>query len=341
MFTTQLCRAIGVEHPIFSAGIGAAAGAELAAAVSNAGGCGVLGTASLPGKFVRAQIQRLKMLTTRPFGVNIVLPLLRRGQLEACFDERVPILVLFWGDAAPYVAEAHERGMKVFLQVGSVQEAVAGAQAGVDAVIAQGFEAGGHVKGTTTLAVLVPAVVDAVDPLPVIASGGIADGRGLVAALSLGAQGVSMGTRFLVSTEANASSAYKERVISAKAEDAILVEHFDAGWLNAPHRVLRNASIAQWETAGRPASGQRPADGTVLGIMQSGGTTVDIPSYSAYLPEPDVTADIEQMALYAGQSCSLIDAVQPAAEIVAEIVRGASAAMDRLTTCRARRSTSA
>src|SRR6187397_1472303 len=144
MLKTDLCRALGIEHPVFCAGIGAAAGAELVAAVSNAGGCGVLGTASLPGKFVRTQIQRLQELTAKPFGVNIVLALLRKGQIESCFDERVPILVLFWGDPAPYVADAHRRGMKVFLQVGSVDEAVAAAEAGVDAVIAQGVEAGGH-----------------------------------------------------------------------------------------------------------------------------------------------------------------------------------------------------
>src|SRR5262245_59536238 len=110
VFTTPLCRALGIEHPIFSAGIGAAAGPTLAAAVSNAGGCGVLGTASLPGKFVRAQIQRLKELTVKPVGVNIVLHLLRKGQIEACFDERIPILVLFWGDPTPYLADAHRRG---------------------------------------------------------------------------------------------------------------------------------------------------------------------------------------------------------------------------------------
>jgi nitronate monooxygenase/enoyl-[acyl-carrier protein] reductase II len=334
VLNTPLCRALGIRHPIFSAGIGAAAGPALAAAVSNAGGCGVLGTASLPGKFVRAQIQRLKELTAEPFGVNIVLPLLRKGQIESCFDERVPILVLFWGDPAPYVADAHQRGMKVFLQVGSVDEAVAAAEAGVDGVIAQGVEAGGHVRGTTSLAVLLPAIVDAVGPLPVIASGGIADGRGLVAALSLGAQAVSIGTRFLASTESNASMQYKQRVIAARAEDTVYLEHFDVGWPNAAHRVLRNATVERWDAAGRPPSGQRPGEGTVLGTMQSGGTTVEIPAYSAYLPEPDVTADIEQMALYAGQSCSLIDAVQPAGEIVSDIVRSAAAALERLTAWR-------
>jgi nitronate monooxygenase/enoyl-[acyl-carrier protein] reductase II len=139
-----------------------------------------------------------------------------------------------------------------------------------------------------------------------------------------------MGTRFLASTDVHASVAYKERVVSAKAEDAIHLEQFDVGWSNAPHRVLRNASVARWESAGRPASGQRPGEGVLLGTMQSGGSTIDIPAYSAYLPEPDVTADVEQMALYAGQSCSLIDAVQPAAEIVAQVVRDAADAMERI-----------
>ncbi|MBV9889446.1 MAG: nitronate monooxygenase, partial [Rhizobacter sp.] len=177
MLKTPLCNALGIEHPVFCAGIGAASGPELTMAVSNAGGCGVLGTASLPGKFVRSQIQLVKGLTGKPFGVNLVLPLLRKGQLEACFDERVPVLVLFWGDPAPYLDDAHRRGMKVFLQTGSVGEAAAAAAAGVDAIIAQGVEAGGHVRGTTGLSVLVPTIVDAVKPLPVIASGGIADGR--------------------------------------------------------------------------------------------------------------------------------------------------------------------
>jgi NAD(P)H-dependent flavin oxidoreductase YrpB (nitropropane dioxygenase family) len=331
MLRTPLCRAVGIEHPIFCAGIGAASGAELTAAVSNAGGCGVLGTASLAGKFVHAQIQRLKELTDKPFGVNLVLPLLRKGQIEACFDERVRILVLFWGDPAPYVDEAHRRGIKVFLQVGSVSEAVAGAAAGVDAIIAQGVEAGGHVKGTTALSVLLPAIVDAIKPLPVIASGGIADGRGLVAALSLGAQGVSIGTRFLASAEAHASNAYKDRVVAANAEDTVYTEQFDIGWASAPHRVLRTSAIERWERAGRPPVGQRPGEGTVLGTMPSGGSTVEISAYSAYLPEPEVSADIEQMALYAGQSCSLINDVKPAAEIVAEIVRDATETVNRLS----------
>jgi NAD(P)H-dependent flavin oxidoreductase YrpB (nitropropane dioxygenase family) len=241
--------------------------------------------------------------------------------------------VLFWGDPAPYVEDAHRRGMQVFLQVGSVSEAVAGAAAGVDAIIAQGLEAGGHIRGTTALSVLLPSIVDAVAPVPVIASGGIADGRGLVAALSLGAQGISIGTRFLASVEAHAADAYKARIVKASAEDAVYTEQCNVGWENAPHRVLRTSAIESWEQAERPATGQRPGEGRVLGTMQSGGCTVEVPAYTGYLPEPGVQADIEQMALYAGQSCSLIDSVDPASEIVARLMREATETLAELNAC--------
>lgn len=331
MFTTPLCRSLGIAHPVFCAGIGAAAGAELVAAVSGAGGCGVLGTAGLPGKFVCEQIRQVKGQTVNPFGVNIVLPLLRKGQIEACFDERVPIVVFFWGDCAPYAERARQLGIKVFVQVGSVAEAMRAAEAGADAVIAQGFEAGGHVKGTTSLSVLLPAVVDAVRPLPVLASGGIADGRGLIAALALGGQAISIGTRFLASREANAAAAYKERVVSATAEDTVHVEHFDVGWPQAAHRVLRNAAVHRLESGERLRSGERPGEGGFVGRMSSGGATIDIPAYSAYVAERGAVADIDEMALYAGESCTLIDEIKPAAEIVSDILRDASETMTRLS----------
>ena len=228
MLKTPLCHQLGIEYPIFSVGMGGGmAGPELVAAVSNAGGCGVLGMGGLPAPYIRKQIQQLRTLTTKPFGVNIILPMLQEGQVETCLDEKVPILVLFWGDPKPYVEEAHKRGTKVFIQVGSVDEAQAAAAAGVDGIIAQGVEAGGHVKSTTSLSTIVPAVVKAVNPTPVIAAGGIATGRGVVAALSLGAQAVSMGTRFLCSEETLVSRAYKERVTKSKAEDTVYTLLFD------------------------------------------------------------------------------------------------------------------
>lgn len=330
MLKTSLCQRIGIEHPIFSAGIGTAAGPELAAAVSNAGGCGVLGTASVPAKLVRQHIQRLRSLTDRPFGVNVVLALARRGQIDVCMEEKVPLLVLFWGDVSPYVDEAHRHGVLVFAQVGSVAEAQAAAGAGVDGVIAQGVEAGGHVRGRTSLSILIPAVVEAVRPLPVIAAGGVATGAGLVAALSLGAQAVSMGTRFLASEEAHAAPAYKQRVVQAKAEDTVYTELFDVGFPSAPHRVLRNRAIADWESVGRPGPGQRLGEGDVIGSMPSSGTMVDIPRYSAYVAEPEVNADIDHMALYAGESCELVTDIKPAARIVSDLVLEAGETMRRL-----------
>ncbi len=331
MLKTALCRQLGIEYPIFSVGMGGGmAGPALVAAVSNAGACGVLGMGGLPAPYIRQQIQHLRTLTDKPFGVNILLPLLQEGQIEACLDEKVPILVLFWGDPKPYVEEAHRHGTKVFVQVGSVEEARAAAEAGVDAIIAQGVEAGGHVKSTTSLTTIVPAVVEAVKPLPVIAAGGIANGRGVVAALSLGAQAVSMGTRFLCSEETSVIRAYKERVVKSKAEDTVYTLLFDIGWPEAAHRVLRNKAVEEWEAAGRPASGQRPGEGSVIGTMPLAGTTVAAVRYGVFPPMPGFTGDMEYTALYAGESCSLVNDIKPAAQIVRDIVREAREVIEKM-----------
>jgi nitronate monooxygenase/enoyl-[acyl-carrier protein] reductase II len=331
MLKTTLCHELGIEFPLFSAGMGGGtSGPELVAAVSNAGACGVLGMGGLPAPYIRQQIQRVRALTDKPFGVNLLLPLLQEGQINACFDEKVPILVLFWGDPTPFVAEAHRRGTKVFIQVGSVEEAMAAAAEGVDGIIAQGNEAGGHVKSTTALSPLVPAVVDAVQHVPVIASGGIANGRGLVAALSLGAQAVSMGTRFLASAEAQAPREYKERIVQSTAEGTVYVQLFDVGWPDAPHRVLRNKAVAEWEAAGRPPPGRRPGEGTVVGNMPLAERLVDVVRYAVSSPKPGFTGDLDYLALYAGESCSLVRDIKPAAQIVGEVMREAEEVLARL-----------
>ena len=330
MLRTPLCHQLGIEYPIFSVGMGPVAGPDLAAAVSNAGGGGVLGMGGMPAPYIRQEIHRLRTLTDKPFGVNLILPLLQEGQIETCLDEKVPLLVLFWGDPKPYIEEAHRRGTKVFIQVGSVEEAKAAAAAGVDAIIAQGVEAGGHVKSTTSLSTLVPAVIEAVRPVPVLAAGGIATGRGVVAALSLGAQAVSMGTRFLCSTEAHVTRAYQERVVRSKAEDTIYTLLFDIGWPDAPHRVLRNKAVTEWEAAGRPASGQRPGEGIIVGTVPLAGTTVELPKYSAEIPMTGFSGDMEYIALYAGESCSLVNDIKPAAQIVQDLVREAEEVLEQM-----------
>lgn len=331
MLKTSLCQQFGMEHPIFSVGMGGGvARAELAAAVSNAGACGVLGMGGLPATYVREQIHQTRMLTKKPFGVNIILPLLQEGQIEVCLDERVPFIVLFWGDPGPYVAEAHRRGIKVFIQVGSVEEAEAAVRAGVDAIIAQGVEAGGHVRSTTALSIIVPAVIEAVGTIPVIASGGVADGRGLIAALSLGAQAVSMGTRFLASEEASVVQAYKDRVVQSDAEDTVYTTLFDVGWPNAAHRVLRNRVIDEWEAAGSPPSGQRPGEGEVVGTMPVAGDNVDMVRYMVFPPLTGFSGAVDDAVLYAGESCGLIRDIKPAAQIVRDVVREAEDALRKL-----------
>jgi NAD(P)H-dependent flavin oxidoreductase YrpB (nitropropane dioxygenase family) len=333
---TELCERLGIEQPILSVGFGAGAGPELVAAVSNAGGMGVLGGGGgYPLPYLREQIQRVRVLTAKPFGVNVILEQIEEGPIETCIDERVPLLVFFWGDPRPYVEPAHRNGVKVAIQVGSVQEAAAAADAGVDFVIAQGVEAGGHVRGTTALSVLLPAVVDAISPVPVVASGGVADGRGLVAALALGAQGVSLGTRFVASDEADAPPAYKQRIVSGQAEDTVYSDDlFDVGWENAPHRVLRNAIVREWEAAGRPRSGHRPGEGKIVGSITRAGETWEVPRYGVVMPTTHFTGDLEAISWWAGQSVSLVHDIKPAGQIVRDIVREAEEVIDRLARIR-------
>jgi nitronate monooxygenase len=328
MLQTPLGVSLGVDLPIWNAGMGGGgAGAELAAAVSNAGGFGVLGMGGLPAALIRAEIEQTRRLTTRPFGVNLLLPFVGEGQIETCLEEGVAALVLFWGDATPYIRAAHDAGVKVIPQVGSVDEAEAAADAGADAVMIQGVEAGGHVRGTTTLSIVLPTVVTAVAPVPVVAAGGVADGRGVAAALLLGAHAVSMGTRFLCSEEAALARAYKQRVVGARAEDTVHTGLFDGGWPDAAHRVLRNTATEEWEEAGRPPSGQRPGEGTIVGRYTVAGRMIDVRRYGVDPPMTSFEGDIEQTALYCGQSCSLIDDIRPAAEIVKGLAREAEAVL--------------
>lgn len=331
MFKTQLCNQLGIEVPIFSAGMGGGiAGPELVAAVSNAGGLGVLGMLGVPTPLIREEIQRTRTLTVQPFGVNLVVPLLQGGEVELVLEEKVPVLVLFWGDPKPYVADAHRAGAKVVVQVGSVDEAIAAAAGGVDAVMVQGIEAGGHVRSTTSLSTLLPAVVAALHPVPVIAAGGVANGRGLVAALSLGAQAVSMGTRFLCSDEARVDPGYKQRIVSGRAEDTVYTTLFDIGWPDAAHRVLRNRAVAEWEAAGRPTSGHRPGEGVVIGTVPMFGMNFDVLRYSTIPPLPGFTGDAEYAVLYCGESCELINDIKPADRIVADTMREARAIAQNL-----------
>ena len=337
---TPICATLGIEQPILSAGISAGAGPELAAAVSNAGGLGVLGASGMPPDFLRERVARTRELTDRPFGANVILddqgtPALEHAIRERCLtliDERVPLLVFFEGDPTPYVEPARAAGLKVAIQVGSPAAAREAADAGVDLVIAQGIEAGGHVTARTSLFVNLPSIVDAVAPLPVLASGGIADGRGLAAALMLGAEGVSLGTRFVASEEAFVADEYKRRVVEAAGEDTFYSEDlFDVLWPNVPHRALKARTYEEWHAAGRPRSGERPHEGEPIGTYRSPyRDPVELPRYASFMLTPWFDGDVELGPMWAGETVALIDEVLPAAEIVRRIAAEADAVLARV-----------
>jgi nitronate monooxygenase len=334
---TSLCDELGIRYPIFSAGIGHAAGPELVAAVSNAGGFGVLGASGMAPDEMGRRIQRIRELTKLPFGVNIIIEETEEGDRAWLLDavaaagaHGAAAVVLFWGDPSPYVQTAHRDRVKVFIQVGSVDEAVHAAESGVDAVIAQGIEAGGHVRGTTSIWELLPATIEAVKPLPVLASGGIGDGAGLWRALQMGAQGVSLGTRFVASDECWVHLAYKQRIVQSTAADTVYNELYDVWWPHAPHRTLRNKTFHEWDAAGRPPPGQRPGEGTSIGKRRmSSGEVVDWPRYAIGTAPPDFEGDIDYAPMWAGESCSVVNDIKPAGEIIRDIVRDAQASMAR------------
>jgi nitronate monooxygenase len=339
---TPLCDLLGIEYPILSVGMGSGARAELASAVSHAGGFGVLGASGEDPGYIRSEAERTRALTDRPFGVNLIIvgqddwaremgfddgfPGYARAVIAAGADGSASAAVFFWGDPAPYVEPAHQAGMKVLIQVGSVEEADAAAQAGVDAVIAQGVEAGGHVRGTTSIWELLPATVARVAPLPVLASGGIGDGAGLARALRLGAAGVSLGTRFVASDEANIHIDYKRRIVAATSADTVYTpDLYDVWWPEAPQRTLRNKTYEEWEAAGRPPSGSRPGEGQSIGrrINLSGGDVFEWPRYAVGMTTSEFDGDVEYAPLWAGESCSVVNDIKPAGTIVADLVREA------------------
>ena len=325
---TALTERLGIDLPIIQAPMGGAVGPRMVAAVSNAGGVGMLVPWRAKAETVQQQIRETRALTSRPFGVNLVLDFPQEERLDVCLEEHVPIISFFWGDPSALAPRAKARGAIVLHTVGSAAEAKRAVDAGVDIVVAQGWEAGGHVRGTVATLPLVPAVVDAVAPVPVVAAGGIADGRGLAAALALGAAGAWIGTRFLASEEATIHPRYRERLLAARETDTVyLKDLFDVRWPNAPHRALRNHTVEAWEAAGCPTSGKCPGEGEVIARSRSAG---DVVRYQSYTPGVDAEGDIDALSLWAGQGVSLVSKVQPAGDIVREIAEDARAILERL-----------
>jgi nitronate monooxygenase len=311
---TPVCDLLGIDHPIVQAPV--AADPRLPAAVSNAGGLGSLGLSwsENAGDVVR----ETAALTDRPFAGNFVLNSDQHRRVDQALSAGLRLVSFIFGDPASYVDSVHDAGGLVMHTVGSAEEARRAVGCGADIVVAQGWEAGGHVWGSVATLPLVPAVVDAVAPTPVIAAGGIGDTRGVAAVLALGAQAAWLGTRFLLAEEMPIHDEYRRRLIAATETDAEWYPNlYEVGWPDAPHRAIYNSTAERWEAAGRPAPGSRPGEGDVIAHFASGEPIL---RYSPAPPMIGTSGEIEALSLWAGQSVALAKQPQSAAEIVAELV---------------------
>lgn len=301
---TQITKLLGIKSPIIQGGMAWVANASIAAAVSNAGGCGLIAGGAAPVDVIREEINRAKQLTHRPFGVNIMLMSDNADDLvQLCIDEKVAVVTTGAGSPGQYIPALKAAGVKVIPVVPSVALAKRMERAGADAVVAEGMESGGHIGELTTMA-LVPQVCDALD-IPVIAAGGIADGRGMAAAFMLGAQGVQIGTRFLVAKECEISREYKDMVLSAKDTSTVITGRSTGH----PCRGIRNKltkrllELEDAKQAMDPEEFERLAAGSLRRAVQQG--------------------DIVEGSFYAGQVSGMVNKEQTAAEIVKEITTSA------------------
>jgi len=319
---TSFTRLLGIRHPIVSAPMGRGAPPELVAAVTNAGGLGGLGLSwDSPQRIVELVTKTRQLTNDGPFLANFVLEWDQHERLGAALSAGVRIVSFFWGDPAGYIDRAKAAGAMVIQTVGTPEEARRALELGADVIVAQGNEAAGHVWSRVSTMVLVPLVAEVAGKVPVLAAGGIADGRGLAAALVLGASGVWIGTRFLASPEAAYHADYKQRLVEAAATDTVESMLFDGGWPNAPGRALRNRTVQLWEDAGRPKTGLRPGEGDEIGRTPEGNI---IRRYAIAGKLSGGTGSIDDYVIWAGQSVGLVHDIRPAAEIVTDLVREAS-----------------
>ena len=321
-FETPITKRLGIKFPVFQAGMGFVAHAELAAAVSNAGGLGCIGSGSMSARELTEQIHRCNDLTDRPFAVDILFAevkadpknatVLRYASnvqrlIDITFEERIPVIVSGLGNPAGIVPQAHKAGVVVMSLCGNVKQARRLEASGVDVVVAQGHEAGGHTGRIGTMT-LVPQIVDAVR-VPVLAAGGLADGRGLLAALALGAEGVWMGSRFVASVEAFAHANYKNKIVEID-EEGTTITRCHSG---KPCRLIRNKFTDSW--VGREAE-IRPFP---IQSVEYGFPLAEKARYEG---------KIEEGGMACGQSAGLINSIKPAGQIVRDVMAEAQAALE-------------
>ncbi len=312
MIVTELTRMFGLGHPVVLAPMGGVSGGRLAAAVSNAGGLGLIGGGYGDPAWLRTELEIVAKETNRPWGVGFITWSVDRETLALALGHRPHAVMLSFGDLRPYAAMVRDAGCRLICQVQDVAGARAARDAGADLVVAQGTEGGGHGGGRATLP-LVPALVDAVAPLPVVAAGGIADGRGLAAALMLGAHGALVGTRFYASHEALGSDRAKQRIAAASGDDTERTTVFDiVRRLDWPRpytgRALRNGFMRRWH--------EREDE-------LSASLAVEAPAFQAAAG----AADFDTAMVWAGEAVDLVRSVDAAGEIVERIAAEAEACL--------------
>ncbi len=307
MIHTRLCDLLGIAHPVINAPMTGTATADLAAAVANAGGFGLIGGSGGNADWLRAQIRATRERTDRPFGVGFISLFAGTDDLvRVAIEERVAAIAHSFADPTPSVGAAHAAGILVIAQVQSIAQAVAAARAGVDVIAAQGTEAGGHTGTHSATLPLVPAVIDTVGDIPVIAAGGIADGRGLAAALMLGAEGVWIGTRFMASREWAGDAWGQARVVAAGTDDTVLTRAYDLAMghpfpASYPARVIRNDFTAAW-------------DGRDAAIVARSA------ALRAEIQRAERAGDARIAEVIGGNAVGLVHSVEPAGDILRRIV---------------------
>jgi nitronate monooxygenase len=305
-------RLFDLTYPIWQAPTGSIAGPELAAAISKAGGMGAMALTWATPEQAAAQIAQVSAQTANPFQVNFALAFPPHA-LTATLEAGAPIVTFSWGDPAPYLEQIRAAGAKVGVQVTNVEGARRMAYMGVDFLICQGIEAGGHVQSTQPLLSVLPEIIAAAEGMPVVAAGGIGDGQGIAQVLRLGAVGAMLGTRFVATQESRAHPDYKARLVAAQADETALTVCFEGDWPYTAQRVLRNSTLEQWEAAGSPPVGARPGEGEVVGANASGDPIL---RYADTAPRQGFTGDITAMCQYAGTSCAAIHDIPSAAELL-------------------------
>ncbi len=317
MIETLFTQLLGASAPIQLAAMPGVVTPTLVSAVAEAGGVGMLATPLMSSELLEQVLDDVTARTSGVFGVNFLVPFLD-PECVAVAARKSRLVEFFYGEPSSELVErVHALGALASWQVGSLAEAVAAEHAGCDLVVAQGTEAGGHVRGQTSLVPLLSQILDVLN-VPVVAAGGIATGRDLAAVLACGASGARIGTRFVATAESGAHPFYVKALIDASAADTCVTEAFCGMWPNAPHRVLRSAIKAA-----------EALSEDIIGETRLGGQSIPVQRFSVIGPSIETTGHVDAMALYAGESVANVRKVLPASEIVSDMVSGAEQALDR------------